>query len=152
MSVKSYNTAISRKGPSSPLIRLEKLDKLHGSILDYGCGRGADAEYLLSKSFETESYDPHWKPESLGDNKYDTVLCTYVFNVVQEGEQSGLIKKLLDRLHPDGKAYISVRRDIKKEGETSRGFQRNVFLSLPVVKELKSNYCIYELTHSDCNV
>jgi len=57
------------------------------------------------------------------------------------------VSNILKHLKPNGKAYLSVRRDIKKEGKTSRGFQRNVFLDFPVLKERRNNYCIYELSH-----
>jgi hypothetical protein len=48
-------------------------------------------------------------------------------------------------LSEKGKAYLTVRRDVKQDGATSRGYQRNVLLDLPIVKEKKNNYCIYKL-------
>jgi hypothetical protein len=144
---KSYNTAISRKGPSAPLLCLEKLGLLKGATLDYGCGRGADGNYLSSKGIVADSFDPHWNPISLRGRVYDTILCTYVLNVIKKHEQEEVISNILSHLDPNGKAYLTVRRDLKKDGETSRGFQRSVFLNLPVVKEKKNNYCIYELSH-----
>jgi len=147
MNVESYNTAISRKGPSSPLLSLEKIGLINGRILDYGCGKGADGKYLLSKNIHIDSYDPFWNPISLNGKKYDTVLCTYVLNVLEEEDEKDLISNILKHLNPKGKAYISVRRDIKKDGKTSRGYQRDVILKCPVIIERKNNYCIYELSH-----
>ena len=143
---KSYNTAIARKGPSSPLLSLEKMGLISGKVLDYGCGKGADGRYLASKSIPVDSYDPFWNPINL-NKKYDTILCTYVLNVLEDNEEKELISNILKHLKQKGKAYISVRRDIKKEGKTSRGYQRNVTLTSPVIKERKNNYCIYELSH-----
>jgi cyclopropane fatty-acyl-phospholipid synthase-like methyltransferase len=145
MSVKSYLTAISRRTPSAPLTQLEKMGLIRGKVLDYGCGRGSDGEYLKSKSIFTDSYDPHWSPISLKDNKYDTILCTYVLNVLKKEDEADIISNIQRHLNPNGKAYISVRRDVKQDGPTSRGYQRNVTLNFPVIKEKKSNYCIYEL-------
>lgn len=147
MIIKSYNTAMSRKGPSAPLLSLEKMGLVKGDVLDYGCGRGADGKYLNSKDISTDCYDPHWNPISLKENCYDTILCTYVLNVLEEkADEEELFSSILRCLKPNGKAYLSVRRDIKKEGITSRGFQKNVALGLPVIKEKKNNYCIYELS------
>ena len=147
MITKSHNTAISRKGPSSPLLSLEKMGLINGKVLDYGCGKGADAKYLLTKNISTDSYDPHWNPVALNNNRYDTILCTYVLNVLEEKAEEELITNILKHLKSNGKAYLSVRRDIKKEGKTSRGYQRNVLLDYPVVKERRNNFCIYELSH-----
>jgi hypothetical protein len=146
MTVKSYKTAISRSNPSAPLRYLEKMGLIKGRVLDYGCGRGADGRYLTSKSISTDSYDPHWSPISLEGRQYDVILCTYVLNVLEKKDERSIIKKIRQRLAPNGKAYISVRRDIKTDGPTSRGFQRTVCLPYPIIKEKKSNYCIYELS------
>ncbi len=142
---KSFNTAISRKNPSAPLKQLESMMLLKGSILDYGCGKGADAKYLNNSGANVKSYDPYWNPISLKGQLFDTVLCTYVANVISKEEEQELLSSIKSLLKKDGKAYITVRRDIKKEGVTSRGFQRNVELDLPIVKEKKNNYCIYML-------
>jgi len=147
VSTGSYNTAIARKNPSSPLVTLERLGLIHGTLLDYGCGKGADGRYLQSKNIEVDSYDPHWSPISLEGKVYDTILCTYVLNVIEsDQERDFLVKDILKHLKPKGKAYLSVRRDLKKEGKTSRGFQKNITLNYPVVKEKRNNFCIYELS------
>ena len=144
--MQSHNTAIARKKPSSPLLYIEKSNLLKGSVLDYGCGKGADERYLKSKGLDVDSYDPYWNNVDLKNKKYDTILCTYVLNVVTDFAEQDILKKILGLLNDGGKAYLTVRRDIKKEGETSRGFQRNVTLNYPVVKEYKGNYCIYEVS------
>ena len=143
MTVSSYNTAIARSGPSAPLLYLEKKGLLSGSILDYGCGKGADHNYMRSIGLDSDSFDPHWNNKSLDKSEYDTILCTYVLNVVKESEENNVISSILSLLKDGGRAYITVRRDIKKDGETSRGFQRMVQLKSPVLKEYKGNYCIY---------
>ena len=144
--IETHNTAITRKGPSSPLLTLEKMGLINGETLDYGCGRGADGRYLQSKNIDADSYDPFWNPISLKENQYDTILCTYVLNVIEEKEEDGLLSSILSCLKPNGKAYLSVRRDVRRDGPTSRGYQRNVVLDFPVVKNKKNNFCIYELS------
>ena len=138
--MKSHNTAMSRKTASAPLRTLDQLSLIRGSVLDYGCGRGADARYLMKNDYPTESYDPYWDPKDLGDSTYDTVLCTFVLNVVEASEEKLILDDLRSRLSDGGRCFISVRRDIKIDGPTSRGYQRNVVLDLPVVKEKKGNY------------
>jgi len=119
---------------------LHKLGLIMGAALDYGCGKGFDADH-----FGMDKYDPHYSPEKPAD-RYKTITCNYVFNVIDEGQESDLIDSISDLLLKGGRAYITVRRDIKQEGFTSKKtYQRNVFLQLPVLKET-SSYCTYILT------
>lgn len=74
-------TALHRKGPSAPLLLLLEQHAVIGRVLDYGCGHGADVEYLKSLSFPAVGYDPKWAPV-LPTGRFDTVLCTYVLNVL----------------------------------------------------------------------
>lgn len=141
-SVQSYNTAIARKKASAPLRFLEKEGLINGSVLDYGCGKGADYTHLVQGGYSAESYDPHWRPISLSDLKFDTILCTYVLNVVTKDSEEEILGSISSLLKKGGQAYISVRRDLKREGPTSRGFQRHVSLNAEVVKE-NSSFCIY---------
>tara|TARA_Y100000287_G_scaffold185814_2_gene190182 strand:- start:5395 stop:5835 length:441 start_codon:yes stop_codon:yes gene_type:complete len=140
--VQSYNTAMSRRGPSAPLKFLESKNLLHGNVLDYGCGKGADYKYLASRGYSSEGFDPYWEPKDLSGARFETILCTYVLNVIDKSDESDVLNKIKKLLKPGGKAYISVRRDIKKDGPTSRGFQRKVFLDLETIKS-SSSYCIY---------
>ena len=111
--------------------------------LDYGCGRGDDARIM-----GIHSYDPHYNPdERMLERKWSAITCNYVLNVVDETTATSIIEKIRSMLIDDGVAYISVRRDIKKEGLTSKGtFQRNVVLDLPVLYEKKKSFAIYKLT------
>lgn len=139
-----HSTAIARKGPSAPLRWLMQwMNVTPGEPfqIDYGCGRGADANHLAC-----DRYDPHWAPNDyrLVTGYYDLVLCTYVLNAVSEYEQANIIEELRRILHPrTGVAYITVRRDLK----TAKGIQRIVKLDLPVVYE-NSQFCIYKLVKS----
>tara|TARA_B100000131_G_scaffold289029_2_gene300767 strand:- start:267 stop:734 length:468 start_codon:yes stop_codon:yes gene_type:complete len=144
--VESYMTAISRQSPSRPLRRIIKssLLKKDMNIIDYGCGKGYDADYLNSIGFDCDSYDPYWKRDvNLTDNYYDVVLCTFVLNVIREHDERALLDNIKRLMKKGGKSYLTVRRDLKKEGETSRGYQRNVRLNLPVLFEYKNSFCTY---------
>lgn len=88
-----------------------------------------------------DRYDPHYAPD-YPRGKYDTILCTYVLNTVSLHQQRKILDQLRGLLHPNGKAYLTVRRDV---GETDS--QRIVRMRLPVVEET-SSYCIYVLAGS----
>ena len=139
--VNAHNTAITRKAPSVPMRNLAKLGLLRqGRKLDYGCGKGFDATH-----FEMDAYDPHFSPTK-PKGYYDIITCNYVFNVIEPEKEVLLLNELEQYLNEGGKAYITVRRDVKIDGFTSKKtYQRNVQLDLPILKET-STYCTYILT------
>ena len=69
MKNKSHLTAIKRTKLSVPIRGLDLKGK---RVLDYGCGRGSDADLLGA-----DKYDPYYFPER-PTGKYDVILCTYV--------------------------------------------------------------------------
>ena len=143
--VKSYKTAISRSGPSAPLRFVESSFKTNDMILDYGCGKGADTEYLRGKGYSVDAYDPHYSNIDLSKKEsfYDVIICNYVLNVLGIEEEDSLISDIKSKLKPNGKAYISVRRDSFSEGYSSRGYQRVVRLNGYPSYEKKGAYEIY---------
>jgi len=127
-------TAIVRRKPSLPLRELIKRDLIKGRLLDYGCGRGFDADFLGA-----EKYDPFGFPDP-PTGRFDTILCAYVLNVVDEITQAKILKHIAILLTPNGQAFISVRRDkdcLKR--------QRWVILQLPIVYEKSRAFCIYSM-------
>ena len=137
---KAHLTAIKRNKFSAPMRYLRGVFST-GRYLDYGCGRGYDADGL-----DLAKFDPHYFPQS-PEGEFDIITCNYVLNVVDEKTADEIILDISRLLKGNGVAYITVRRDIKKEGLTSKGtFQRNVVLNLPVVVEKKNHFCIYKLT------
>lgn len=147
----SHKTAISRKGPSAPLKLILKKENISSPILDYGSGRGADSRHLSALKYNVTSYDPYWSPIKI-DNKndfFETIICNYVLNVVCKKEESEILSDIKRLLSPDGLAYLAVRRDIKAEGVTTKGLQRNIKLNLPIFYEKKGSFCIYKVKKKD---
>jgi DNA phosphorothioation-associated putative methyltransferase len=119
---KSHLTAIKRKKISLPMRWL--IDNGHinsgDDILDYGCGRGYDADEL-----EITGYDPYYRPE-LPDRKFDIVTCNYVLNVIEDPqERLNVETELIFRARK--KAFVSVRNDVHAlNGCTSKGTWQGV--------------------------
>ena len=136
-------TAIVRTSPSAPARRLHGLGLLHGRCLDYGCGRGKDAD-----AYGMVKYDPYWAPGRPAGT-FDTVTCTYVLNVVRPEDVPYILKDIRTLLAPGGTAYLAVRRDLGGRTRKGRGtLQRHVVLDLPEVARGRG-YCVYVLKGID---
>lgn len=134
---KFHLTAITRKTCSLPIKNLLKKDLLKGDILDYGCGKGFDVEYL-----NCDGYDIYYQPE-FPTKKYDTISCNYVLNVVDEDVRIDILKKIKGLLKEGGVAYVSVRRDLKEDYVTKKGTKQFlVKLDFPILTE-NSGFCTY---------
>jgi hypothetical protein len=140
----SAKTAISRRSLSSPMAYLAKQGMLVGSTLDFGCGKGYDADKL-----KLHKFDPYWYPNYITWlEKYDTITCNYVLNTIPgELERDTIIDRILSLLKPNGLAYISVRNDISVSGYTSKGtWQGNILLPQRSLIKTTRQYRMYLLT------
>jgi 2-polyprenyl-3-methyl-5-hydroxy-6-metoxy-1,4-benzoquinol methylase len=141
---KAHLTAISRKSPSAPMKYLSKMGLLKGKMLDYGCGRGFDADF-----FGMEKYDPHFfRCDDFSPCEFDTITCNYVLNVIENpNERKRIIDEMLHWLKPDGNLYIAVRADKKAlNGYTSKGTWQG-YIELPYTKiQSTSAFDLYHLT------
>lgn len=148
MKDKSHLTAIRRTKSSAPLMYLLEKGLVKGRVLDFGCGLGKDVETLQSLNYDVEGYDRFYQPiMNPLLHTYDTILCTYVLNVVDQSEREYILAVIKALFHKHTHAYITVRRDIKQRTITSRGtLQDYVVLDYPIITENK-NYCIYEITN-----
>jgi DNA phosphorothioation-associated putative methyltransferase len=62
-------------------------------FFDYGCGHGADIEYIRRLGYESEGWDPHFRPH-VEHQKADIVNLGYVINVVEDmGERREALLK-----------------------------------------------------------
>lgn len=148
-----YNhlTAKERNTLSFPSKVLLSKNLLLGRVLDFGCGYGKDVELLNENGINIHGYDKHYFPEYPAV-KYDTIVCFYVLNVLMQEEQAKVLIEISRLLKPGGKAYFSVRRDLKYEGfrihkiHQKPTYQCNV--RLPYKSIFKNENCeIYEYIH-----
>ena len=138
---KGHLTAITRKSMSKPTKWLVGKGLLTGRVLDYGCGKGLDAELLGA-----ESYDPHFQP-NMPVGKFDTIFCNYVLNVIPDlTERKNVVSLIESKLESGGNAYISVRNDRSAlNGYTKRGtWQGLIVLDLPIVAK-NANFTVFRL-------
>jgi diadenosine tetraphosphate (Ap4A) HIT family hydrolase len=147
----SHLTAIERISLSVPAQFLLEKNMLQGKVLDFGCGFGNDVKLLRQKGFDITGYDPYYFPQ-YPHQKFDTIICFYVLNVLFLEEQADVLMKISNLLKPGGKAYYAVRRDIKKEGfrehyvHKKQTYQCIVKLPFKSIR-LEESYEIYEYTH-----
>lgn len=130
-------TAIKRKQASLPARKLFRLGLIKYPALDWGCGYGMDAEV-----FGMQKMDPAHGSQWDFTTDFETILCTYVFNVTIPLLNTRMLEAFNVYLKQGGKAYITVRRDIPKEGTKT---QRYVELNLPKIFDNK-NFCTYVFT------
>jgi len=118
----SYKTAISRKKLSTPMEWLRS-NCYFGEALDYGCGKGSDADILNSRGYVVEKFDPHFFPAPPTQKNYYTITCLYVLNTLPTvAERQAVIDAVRNLLTPHGKAYFAIRADRKAlKGRTKTG-------------------------------
>lgn len=145
----SHLTAKERDKISFPTNYLLRKELIRGRVLDFGCGLGADVIGLQSKRFDVFGYDPYYQPV-YPTLKFDTIICQYVFNVLELEHQERLLLEITSLLNKGGCAFITVRRDVRYEGfrthkiHQKTTFQRNVVLNFESV--LLNDFCeIYKV-------
>lgn len=123
MAGNAARTARARRGPSAPARYLVEsgLVPEGASVLDYGCGKGAD-----TRAYGWSGWDPNHRDNLARGSRregWSTVVCNYVANVLNAEERQDLYEDLLATLSETGEAWIAVRRDKPEEasGFTSIG-------------------------------
>ncbi len=147
----SHLTAIERIQLSFPAQFLLDKNQLQGKVLDFGCGLGNDVKLLHQKGFDVIGYDPYYFPEYPTD-KFDTIFCSYVLNVLFPEEQAKVLMEVSHLLKPGGKAYYAVRMNLKKEGFREHYIHKKptyqCIVKLPFRSIRLDEYCeIYEYSH-----
>ena len=147
----SHLTAKERTYLSFPAKYLLKQNLLKGKILDFGCGFGNDVKLLKKKGFNIIGYDPHYFPQ-YPQERFDTIICFYVLNVLFAEVQSRVIMEVASLLKPGGRAYFAVRRDIKREGFRKHYIHKKptyqCTVKIPFNSIYLDEYCeIYQYTH-----
>jgi len=148
-----YNhlTAKERETLSFPAKLLLNKSLLVGDVLDFGCGFGKDVELLKTKGLNVVGYDKYYFPEYPAQ-KFDTIICFYVLNVLMQEEQANVLMQLSQLIKPTGKVYFAVRRDLQYEGfrihkiHQKPTYQCNVILNYKSI--FKNDNCeLYEYKH-----
>ncbi|MBQ8020008.1 MAG: methyltransferase domain-containing protein, partial [Paludibacteraceae bacterium] len=144
-------TAKERTSVSFPTNWLKNHNRLKGEILDFGCGFGFDTDQLQKEGFDIVGYDNYYRPE-YPTKRFDTIICNYVLNVLEQEEQAEVFMAVSELLKPDGVAYFAVRRDLKSEGFRMHLVHRQLTYQCVVVLPYKSvfsneNCEIYEYRH-----
>jgi len=147
----SHLTAMERIYLSFPARFLLDKNLFQGLVLDFGCGLGNDVKLLKQKGLNITGYDPYYFPE-YPTEKFDTIICFYVLNVLFPEEQANVLMEISHLLKPGGKAYYAVRRDIKKEGFREHYVHKKPTYQCMVKLPFKSIYLdehceIYEYIH-----
>jgi hypothetical protein len=118
----SDRTAITRGALSSPARWLKAHNLVLRPCLDYGCGKGADADRL-----GCACYDPAHQPTAQNADAlrgaYRTILVHYVLNTVPSAAtRARILRDVRELLLPGGVAYVAVRTDARSlRGVTKRG-------------------------------
>lgn len=147
----SHLTVKDRKWPSFPTKELFTQGAVKGKVLDFGSGLGLDVAFLREKGFDATAYDPHYAPE-YPQGRFDTILCHYVLNVLLPEEQVHVLMAVSELLKPTGKAYFTVRRDIRRAGfRTHTKHEQKVYqcnVVLPFKSVIRTDHCeTYEYRH-----
>ena len=121
--------ATHRSQPSLGAKTLVDRGLIVGKTLDFGCGFGFDAQW-----YGWDSYDPYYQPKE-PQAQYDTIVCINVLNAISRVWREYAIRHMQKLLKDEGCAYISVARNIPKEGKVCdfKRFQYHVVLTLPSV-------------------
>lgn len=147
----SHLTAKERIYLSFPAQFLLDTNLFQGKVLDFGCGFGNDVKLLQEKGFDIAGYDPYYFPQ-YPNEKFDTIICFYVLNVLFSEEQANILMEIAHLLKPGGTAYYAVRRDLKKEGFREHYIYKKptyqCIVKLPFQSIYLNEMCeIYEYVH-----
>jgi len=116
----SKRTAISRKKASRPLRAALRLDAIHGRVLDFGCGKGKDVDELQDLGYKVIGYDPNFRPAK-PRGRFQTVLMTYVINVLQTKERNEALLKAWSYVKKGGRLIVTARTEREVYVEALKG-------------------------------
>jgi len=122
--IRPENTAISRSCVSKPtrLLRRHHL-RLDQRVLDFGCGRGKDVEWLRNEGFDADGYDIAAKfgatvrPKRL----FDVVMAIYVVNVLDPLRRIAALRDAWSFVKPGGRLFVVSRSREQIEREAREG-------------------------------
>lgn len=118
-------TAIKSTRPSAPTLLAHSKGMIQSTVLDWGCGKGRDSQWLRSMGYETISYDPFYKPEpnprQIDFDNIRTILLNYVLNVIESPlERQKLLEEIRCFARQGTYCIISVRKENEIKSEALR--------------------------------
>lgn len=142
--VKELGGAIQHDEVSFAARWLYENHHIRGRVLDFGCGRGFDADH-----FGWVGYDPYYRQE-LAEGEFDTIVCNYVLNMLTRESRRSVLESIQSLLIVDGIAWLVVSRNIPQAGKLGgrKRIQNYVVLDLPSVY-LDEKMEIYRLSSQD---
>jgi len=124
----SHKTAIKRRGGSQIARKLHEggiLTELYvRSILDFGCGYGADVHFYRQSGYQADGFDiePRFGWERIEDREYDLVTVVFVINVLPSvDDRLSSIRAAARFVRPGGHLLIAARSESAIAGEALRG-------------------------------
>lgn len=108
----SARTAITRHRPSALAKTIGELFTSTDMVFDWGCGKGCDVQYYLSKVDTVCGWDPHFAPIAHPKKLkgiFNIVACSCVLNVLTKQERKECLQSISNFLGNEGTAYFSVR-------------------------------------------
>lgn len=105
MIIQPHKTAMPRTKASRPcLFLLKKIGMYSDTLLDYGCGYGADCDWLGATG-----YDPYYRPTK-PQGTFEVVMCNYVLNVLPTREErEELVRAAWNYVADRGYLFFAVR-------------------------------------------
>lgn len=145
----SGRTAIDRKHWSAPcrwLIECGSVICDSASVIDYGCGKGADVRALRELRLYVVGFDPVHAPEGgIGaTGTFDVAFCTYVLNTLPTlSERMFVVEGILTALRPGGRAFVTVSRGVATGWTKTNTYQDgDVAVAYEVMATLHGVHCM----------
>jgi 2-polyprenyl-3-methyl-5-hydroxy-6-metoxy-1,4-benzoquinol methylase len=114
----SYKTAISRRNASRVARRLLDQGILSDlrvtSILDFGCGSGADVDFYRRAGFDARGFDvaPSFQKGDASERSYDFVTVVFVLNVLPSlDHRLSAISSASRFVRPSGYLFVATRSE-----------------------------------------
>ena len=105
-----HRAAIGRAEPSAPVrLLLAHYGVQNLEILDFGSGRGTDAEALDATAYDPYHPDPELR--KLPGGQFDLVLAIYVLNVLPPRKRGPAIDVVLSKVRRGGFLFVAVRTE-----------------------------------------